>query len=665
MKDVRNILGIICTVLMTVHLSFGQVSDAALTTQSNVIRDESVAGANTRVRIAAMFQAIIDSKVSLVKFPAPGTLGSSLQQLRVNAAGNGIEWYTPAGAAVWGSITGTITDQTDLMSALNLKAPLASPTFTGTVSGITSIMVGLGNVDNTSDANKPVSTAQAAADALNLKIASNLSDLNNAGTARTNLGLGTLATQNGTAPSGPIVGTTDTQTLSGKTLTSPIINYGSDANGDIMRRSGGVYGRLGIGSTGDVLTVSGGLPVWLAPSAGFTNPMTTLGDIIYENSTPAAARLAGNTTTTNKFLSQVGNGSISAAPSWSALVSSDIPNNAANTSGNAATVTTIPTLSGDVSNSGNAITVTKINGTSLAGLTTGIVKNTTSTGVPSIAVAGDFPTLNQNTTGSAATLTTSRKINQVSFNGSADIKLNSRSSKTANYSVVSTDAMTTIMANPSADITFTIDQLTADDWILVKNKGTFNVLFAAGSGVTITGLTTLGPGYDALIYFDTSTAAQITGGGVATNGVSVVYKSMTTTGASGSSETTLFSYTLPAGTLGTNGESILIQSAGSYATSVNSKTIKFKFGGTTVSTGALAITTTAPWWLEASIIRVDATNQKIIVALITGSSTQLAEAVYSTATETLSGTVTISITGQGGATNDVVGEFVKMKKEGF
>ena len=44
-------------------------------------------------------------------------------------------------------------------SSLALKAPLASPTFTGTVSGVTATMVGLGNVNNTSDANKPVSTA--------------------------------------------------------------------------------------------------------------------------------------------------------------------------------------------------------------------------------------------------------------------------------------------------------------------------------------------------------------------------------------------------------------------------------------------------------------------------------------------------------------------------
>jgi hypothetical protein len=53
-------------------------------------------------------------------------------------------------------------------TALALKAPLASPAFTGTVSGVSASMVGLSNVSNTSDASKPVSTAQAAA---NLAIA--------------------------------------------------------------------------------------------------------------------------------------------------------------------------------------------------------------------------------------------------------------------------------------------------------------------------------------------------------------------------------------------------------------------------------------------------------------------------------------------------------------
>jgi hypothetical protein len=49
-------------------------------------------------------------------------------------------------------------------------------------------------------------------------------------------------------------------------------------------------------------------------------------------------------------------------------------------------------LSGDATTSGsNAVTVTKLNGTSLAGLATGLLKNTTSTGVPSIATAADIP----------------------------------------------------------------------------------------------------------------------------------------------------------------------------------------------------------------------------------------------------------------------------------
>jgi hypothetical protein len=50
-------------------------------------------------------------------------------------------------------------NSTDLTNGLAAKAPLNSPTFTGTVSGITKSMVGLGNVDNTSDSNKPISSA--------------------------------------------------------------------------------------------------------------------------------------------------------------------------------------------------------------------------------------------------------------------------------------------------------------------------------------------------------------------------------------------------------------------------------------------------------------------------------------------------------------------------
>lgn len=74
------------------------------------------------------------------------------------------------GAMVWdddsdlltiGTGSGRLTflDTTTATALLNQKANLNSPSFTGTVSGITKSMVGLSNVDNTSDANKPISTA--------------------------------------------------------------------------------------------------------------------------------------------------------------------------------------------------------------------------------------------------------------------------------------------------------------------------------------------------------------------------------------------------------------------------------------------------------------------------------------------------------------------------
>jgi hypothetical protein len=86
-----------------------------------------------------------------------------------------------------------------------------------------------------------------------------------------------------------------------------------------------------------------------------------------------------------------------------ALVSGDIPANAANTSGSAASFT--GTLVGDVTGTQGATVVGKINGTSLAGLSTGILKNTTTTGVPTIAVAGtDYALPNANTSGTAANL---------------------------------------------------------------------------------------------------------------------------------------------------------------------------------------------------------------------------------------------------------------------
>jgi hypothetical protein len=69
-------------------------------------------------------------------------------------------------SVAWGGITGTLSTQTDLQSALDAKEPTISAGTTGqyyrgdkSFQTLDKAAVGLSNVDNTSDANKPISTA--------------------------------------------------------------------------------------------------------------------------------------------------------------------------------------------------------------------------------------------------------------------------------------------------------------------------------------------------------------------------------------------------------------------------------------------------------------------------------------------------------------------------
>lgn len=58
----------------------------------------------------------------------------------------------------------------------------------------------------------------------------------------------------------------------------------------------------------------------VTPTQGGTNIKTyTLGDTLYASATNTLAKLAGNTTTTQKFLAQTGTGSASAAPVWTTI----------------------------------------------------------------------------------------------------------------------------------------------------------------------------------------------------------------------------------------------------------------------------------------------------------------------------------------------------------
>ncbi len=107
---------------------------------------------------------IVDSNVTADKLAGDSVTTAKILDGAVTSAK--IENGTIVNADINDSAAIAMTKIDGLGSALDLKAPLADPTFTGTVSGITKSMVGLGNVDNTSDANKPVSTAtQTALDA--------------------------------------------------------------------------------------------------------------------------------------------------------------------------------------------------------------------------------------------------------------------------------------------------------------------------------------------------------------------------------------------------------------------------------------------------------------------------------------------------------------------
>jgi hypothetical protein len=135
-------------------------------------------------------------------------------------------------------------------------------------------------------------------------------------------------------------------------------NFSASAGAPSYQAAGTANQVLGVQSGGAGLeykTIVGSGNVTVTPTAGtitisvsglITNPMTTLGDIIYGGSSGAASRLAGITTATKQFLTQTGTGSASAAPGWGAIVLGDLPASVVNTSNNQSAGTLLGNFSG-------------------------------------------------------------------------------------------------------------------------------------------------------------------------------------------------------------------------------------------------------------------------------------------------------------------------------
>jgi hypothetical protein len=228
----------------------------------------------------------------------------------------------------------------------------------------------------------------------------------------------------------------------------------------------------------------------------------------------------------------------------------------------------------------------------LASLGTGILKNTTTTGVLSIAAAGDFPTLNQNTTGTAAKLTTARNINGVAFDGTANITVPSDIAASTSGNVLTSNGTV---------------------WTSATNKGGWTEFRVTGSDATTTGqtlvdITGLASGtltnstkYEIEAVLDVTTSAVTTGteygiGAGGTGGAAVVSVMLTgnTTGTTASTEglstTASTASTARLLTSAQSGTMILkgfVTTRGSGAATISIQHLKVTSGTSTVKIGSV------------------------------------------------------------------------------
>jgi hypothetical protein len=263
------------------------------------------------------------------------------------------------------SSTGTLTEGDSILSAFAklhgnaaLLAPLESPNFTGTVSGITASMVGLGNVNNTSDANKPVSTAQQAALDLKANLASPMFTGTVGGISASMVGLGSV---NNTADANKPVSTAQQEALDLKanvaspTFTGTVLLPAGSATSAPLKLATGinltnpVFGSVEFDGTNLFLTNNSGSPT--RKTLAFTDSTIANGAV---GSSQLASGLTLGGTTTGTFSGNVtGNvtGNATTATSFTGSLLGDVTGTQGATAISAATVTG-KALTGYVSGAG-------------------------------------------------------------------------------------------------------------------------------------------------------------------------------------------------------------------------------------------------------------------------------------------------------------------------
>ncbi len=126
-----------------------------------------------------------------------------------------------------------------------------------------------------------------------------------------------------------------------------------------------------------------------------------------------------------------------------------------------------------------------------------------------------------------------------------------------------------------------------------------------------------------------------------TTGNGLLYVNGTSTTNSGTSEATLFTYTLPGGYLASNGQSLRVRCYVGTAATADNKTLLLYFGASSITTAAAA-NNAGGGWLEYTVTRTGAATQSLSgngqfgAAGVTPIITQ-----HAAATETLSGDIAI------------------------
>ena len=312
---------------------------------------------------------------------------------------------------------------------------------------------------------------------------------------------------------------TDGQLLIGNTTGNTLTKATLTAGSGIAITNGGGSISIAATNSGTVTAVTGTSPV---VSSGGATPAISLASGYGDTQNPYASKTAN-------FVLGAPNGS-AGVPTFRAIVAADIPTLNQNTTGTASNVTgTVAIANGGTGQTTQQAALTALSGTQTSGQY--LRSNGTNTLLSAIQAA-DVPTLNQSTTGSAATLTTGRTLaitgdlayTSPSFDGSANVTaagtlatvntnvgsftnatltVNGKglitaassgtapvTSVTATSPVASTGGTTPVNSMPAAT-TSVSGYLTSTDWTTFNNKGSGTVTSVGGTG-TVNGITLTG-----------------------------------------------------------------------------------------------------------------------------------------------------------------------------